>query len=436
MEQEVTFDSLLDRYSVVVERYINFRLLSRFEADDVIQETYYAAYLGYDKLKNKGLFKPWILSIAKNQCNIWLRKKYHSDVISIEEIADIIEEIPDLNTREMEDDEVLEIIKLLPKESAELLTLTMKGYKQSEIAEKLSIPLGTVKSRLHYAKKQFRSMCTSEQITIFEKGRKNMTKKDFTCGFPATMPTIVIKESASPFVEIKCADEAFIIPEIGNKNSEATYRYKDKRLALVSTCYVPKAAVIHGVVGVQVCRDTYNVRAGKLYKNEKIWFSQLTDDYIRDLGTINGACEEDNDIPTTLSTFLEENYDVICNGNDRVHGRPLLIKENPLKIVDDKMYVDGYNIRYTMGMFDLTIGERIFDTVKYINLQNDTTVSECYVDTNGRLIYMRWYESVDYIKDVEWYGEELKQSAMNNPMLIVNDAEYRLVEERISEYAL
>ena len=65
MEQEVTFDDLLDRHRIVVERYINFRLLSRFEADDVIQETYYAAYLGYDKLKNKGLFKPWILSIAK-----------------------------------------------------------------------------------------------------------------------------------------------------------------------------------------------------------------------------------------------------------------------------------------------------------------------------------------------------------------------------------
>ena len=49
---------------------------------------------------------------------------------------------------------------------------------------------------------------------------------------------------------------------------------------------------------------------------------------------------------------------------------------------------------------------------------------------------MRWYESVDGIEQTEWYTDDFKQHIANNPKLIVNDIEYRLVEDRISEYAL
>ncbi len=430
MEQERSFESLLNKHRIVVERYINFRLPNRFDADDVIQETYYAAYIGYAKLRNKDLFKPWILSIARNQCNIWFRKKYGSELISLDAILDIAE------TNTQDSDTAWNVLSSLPKELADILKLTIQGYKQSEMAERLAIPIGTVKSRLHYARKQFRSMCTPEQILMFEKGRKIMPKKDYTCGFPEMMPNLIIKESTRPFFEIKCADEAFIIPKIGNKNAEGTYRYPDKKLAIVSTCYVPKAAIIHEVAGVKVCRDTYNIKAKKLYKNECVWFSQLTDEYIRDLGTIAGDSEADDDFPTTIYTFLEEDYDVIVNGNDRVPGRPLLIKENPPKVVDDKIFIDEYNIRYTMGTFDVTIGERTFETIKFINVQNNTLITENYIDTNGRLVLMRWYESVASIEQTEWYTDELKQSTVDNPKLIVNDIEYRLIEDRISQYAL
>ncbi|MBO5110720.1 MAG: RNA polymerase sigma factor [Clostridia bacterium] len=428
MEQEVSFEALLKKHRIVVERYINFRLPSSFDADDVIQETYYAAYVGYEKLRNKEWFKSWILAIARNQCNLWFRKKYGSEWISIDAIPEIAE------ADAAEDDDAQRILSLIPRESAELLKLTMQGYKQKDIAKRFDIPIGTVKSRLHYARKQFRSMCTPDQILMFEKGRRLMAKKDYTCGFPANMPTLIIKESPRPFFEVKCADESFIVPVIGNKNSEGTYRCG--KLALVSTCYVPKAAMIHEVAGVKVCRDTYNIKAGKLYKNEKIWFTQLTDEYVRDLATIDCDGNEDNDLPTSIYTFLEEDYDVIVNGNDRVHGRPLLIKENPPKMVDGKIYIDEYNIRYTMGTFDVTIGERTFETIKFIRVQNNTNVTENYVDAKGRLVFMRWYESADWIEQTEWYTDELKQSTVNSPKLIVNGIEYRLVEDRISEYAL
>lgn len=430
MNENPSFEELLEKYRVVVERYINFRMPSRFDADDVIGETYYAAYSGIEKLKDKALFKPWILSIARNQCNLWFRKRYGNETISLDSVSDIPTE-----SFEKSDGDVSGILKLLPDDSAEILLLTMNGYKQNEIADRLDIPLGTVKSRLHYAKKQFRSVCTPEEISIFEKGRKRMAKKDYTCGFPADMPQLIIKESSRPFVEIKCADESFIVPKIGNKNSEGSYRYPDKKLALVSTCYVPKAAVVHGVAGVKVCRDTYNVRAGKLYKNEAIWFTQLTDEYIRELGGIANDCEADSDFPTMIYTFLEEDYDVAVNMNDRIHGRPLLIKENPPRIENDEIFIDEYHIRYTMGTFDVTVGNRNFETVKYIIVQG-YAVSENYVDTDGRLVMMRWYESKSSIENTEYYTETFKNTVVKNPSIRVNGIDYFLIEDRISEYAL
>ena len=431
MEKEILFETLLNKHRIAVERYINYRLQSRFDADDVIQETYFAAFVGFENLRSIDLFKPWILSIARNRCNMWLRKKYGCDTVPL----DMLPETAD--TKTAEDDTATELLERLPEENASVLKLTIEGYKQREIAFLLGIPMGTVKSRLHYARKQFRSLCTPEQISMFEKGRKIMAKKDYTCGFPKTMPELVITQSTRPFTPVKCADEAFIIPIIGNKNSEGTYRYPDKGLALVSTCYVPKAALIHEVAGVKVCRDTYNIKAGKLYKNERVWFSQLTDEYIRDLGTISFNTEgDDDDYPTEIHTFLEEDYDVIVNGNDRVHGRPLLIKENPPKVVDGKIFVDENNIRYTMGCFDVTIGERMFETIKFINVQNNNLVTENYVDTAGRLVLMRWYESVDCIEQTEYYTDKFKTAIASNPKMFVNNIEYRLIEDRISEYAL
>ena len=89
MEQDQLFELLLKKHRIIIERYIHYRLPNSHDADDVIQETYYAAIVGFDKLQNKELFKPWILSIAKNQCNLWYRKNYGHSTVSLESISNI-----------------------------------------------------------------------------------------------------------------------------------------------------------------------------------------------------------------------------------------------------------------------------------------------------------------------------------------------------------
>ena len=211
MQQELSFEALLEKHRIAVERYINFRLINRFDADDVIGETYYAAFIGYKNLRDKSLFKSWILSIAKNQCNLWLRKKYGSNLVPLDSVPDISDAEP------TKDHGVLSILSQLPKDYSDLLLLTMQGYRQSEISARLSIPIGTVKSRLYYAKKRFRSMCTPDQLCIFEKGREVMQRKDHTHGFPSEMPALSIQKSSAPFFNVKCEEQWFIIPRIGNE---------------------------------------------------------------------------------------------------------------------------------------------------------------------------------------------------------------------------
>ena len=431
MEQEQSFESLLQKHRIVVERYINYRLPNSFDADDVIQETYLAACLGFDKLKDQKLFKTWILSIAKNQCNLWYRKKYGSSVISTDAIAEIAVNIL------YQDDTLITMLKQLPKESSEILFLTAQGYKQKEIAARLKIPVGTVKSRIFHAKKQFLSICTQDQIRMFEKGRRKMAKHDYTFGFPMTVPHISIEKIPKDFIEIKCLDESFIIPKIGCQNREGMYRYPDGKLAIVSTCRVPKGAMIHDAIGVKICRDTYNLAHKKLYKNEAVWFVQQNDEYYRTLGCI--CCDqegEDDEWMTEIHTFLEDFYGAVTNGNDVVHGRPLLIKENPLTVKNNEYQITEENIRYTMGMFNVTIGSRSFETVGYIIVQSCGVMCENYVDLNGRIVLMRWYESEESIRETEYYDDEFRHSIANNTFVLVNGMKYTLMEDRISEYAL
>ena len=414
MKPKTEFETLLEKHSVAVERYINFRLPTRFDADDVIQETYLAAYSSFSGLEDRELFKPWILSIAKNKCNLWFRKKALTLLVPLDEASDAVS-YGDESAIDAES-----VLQTVPDESAEILRLVIQGYKQSEIAKRLSIPLGTVKSRVHHARKRLQKLYRAEETCIIEKGRKNMNKNN-TCGFPLVCPELKIKASDRQFSEFKFADEAFIIPIVGNRNSEGTYRYPDGKLALVSTCYVPKKASIHGVEGVKVCRDTYNVKQDKLFKNERVWFSQLTDEYIRDLGTICGDAEGDTEFPVEIFTFLEEDYDICVNGNDRVHGRPLTVRENPPRTEDGKIYADEYNVWYTLGAADVTIGENTFEAFKLLRVQGDDLVTESYVTAGGRLLLLRWYESAE---DAE------------GTKVIVNDREYVLTEDRISEYAM
>lgn len=428
MEEKNSFAQLLEKNRIPIERYIHYRIPTPHDAEDVIQETYLAAFRHFSELRSQTLFKQWMLQIAKNQCNLWFRNTHRHSHLSLD-MMDSMEYSFD----SPQGGSVQEILRNLPPESAEILTAYYLGGKsQAEIAHLNGIPLGTVKSRLFHAKKRFRSACPPEIKRQYEKG--DIIMKEKTKGFPLAMPIIKIEKSFDPFFEVKCEDWCFIIPRVGNSCSEGTYRYPDKRLLMVSTCRVPKKAYIHGTEGVKICRDTYNVNTDRFVENEAIWFVQLTETYYRNLAEIK--YDDDDELPTSIYTFLEEDYDVIVNGSDRIHGMPILIKENPVTQSDGRILIQEYNTRYTMGRYHVTIGTKCFDTIKCLVVQKGTLAYENFIDKDGRLILMRWYETKASLENNDAYPASRLACAGQNDAIVINGEAFFHVEDRISEYAL
>ncbi len=426
------FEKLLNENLIPLQRYVNFKIADRHDAEDVIQDVCLAATLKFDTLSNCAFFKAWLIGIAKHKCMDYYRLKAENPNVSLDALSEAAFGAgqPGITEHSIVRDT---LDTLGDKEKQILYLYFFKNLSQEDISKRLSIPIGTVKSRLHYAKNQFRSICTPEQLYIFEKGRKIMQRKAPTHGFPNEMPAISIEKSSVPFFNVKCEEQSFIIPRVGNECAEATYRYPERKLVIVSNCYVPKYCQVHDVRGVKVCRDTYLVSRKKRIKNEKIWFTQLTDKYIRNLGTVfdDGNGEE----PTQVTTFLEESYDVLVNGNDRVFGIPVLIQENAAGETENGYVIAEKNVRYTLGVWNVRIGSRVFETIKCILIQNDSC-EETYIDRNGRVVLLRQYERSGSITSNDDHSDSYLNAIKDNAVISINGNTYIHTEDRISQYVL
>lgn len=427
------FTALLERQGLVIERYVHCRMPTSQDAEDVLQETWLAAYTHLEQQADPAAEKSWLLAIARNQCALWYRKKYRSD--AMQETILLQDQSADSSAGTVF---VRSVLAGLPRETARILQLYyIQGYRQKEIAHRLGIPVGTVKSRLYHARERFRLAGYAIDPSRMQKGKKAMkTENEYTGNFPPEMPPVIITPLTEPYTPVRFPEESFIIPRIGEKNSEGTYRYPAKTLTLVSTCRVPKAACIHEADGVKVVRDTYNVRAGKLYRNENVWFTQMTDEYIRELGCLMNL-DEDDEYPTYITTFLDREFNDIVNAEDPVRGMPLLVRENPPEREENGYRIERYNIRYTLGMFRLTVGERIFRTAGILRVfpgSGYATVS--YVSEEGRLLLLRWYETEESIRGNDNYISCRQEILSGTESFPVNGVRYILVEDRIGETAL
>jgi len=131
----------------------------REAADDLVQETVYKA------LKNKDRFKPgtnlraWLSIILRNNFINGYRKK--SRYTNTDDVTPYIGNKETYKAKndgisKMELDYINEAITELPSNLKEPFMFYYEGYSYEEIAEKFEIPLGTVKSRIHHARKKLK----------------------------------------------------------------------------------------------------------------------------------------------------------------------------------------------------------------------------------------------------------------------------------------
>ena len=126
------------------------------DSADAVSEAVVKAYEGKDTLRNPAYFKTWMVRIVINECYGILRKNRRQFPIaeqlfregsSVEEDCYINAEYLDLYRA---------IQKLREKDKICIVLFYMEGFTIPQIAEILSIPTGTVKSRLNRARKQLK----------------------------------------------------------------------------------------------------------------------------------------------------------------------------------------------------------------------------------------------------------------------------------------
>ena len=150
------FQKLLEKEKVNVERFVRFKVHLKADADDILQEVFITAYKKFNQLKNKDSFKAWIISIARNKCSDYFREKANRLEIPIELLSEKGITASRYGASVIET--VRETLGLLGDKDKQILYLYFwKEMPQSEIAKQLNIPVGTVKSRLHTAKQNFKN---------------------------------------------------------------------------------------------------------------------------------------------------------------------------------------------------------------------------------------------------------------------------------------
>lgn len=152
------FNNLLISNADFLKPFANNLTKDSETAKDLFQETLYKALANQEKYNVGTNIKAWLFTIMRNIfINDYRRKAKHQTIfdntpndflLNYNQSAVFNQAEADLRIKE-----IYEAIHQLPEIFKTPFLLYFDGYKYHEIAEALSEPLGTIKSRIHFARK-------------------------------------------------------------------------------------------------------------------------------------------------------------------------------------------------------------------------------------------------------------------------------------------
>ena len=135
---------------------------NRDDAYDLLQDTTLKALDNEDKYVDNTNFKGWVFTIMRN---IFINN--YRKVVRSATVVDTTEDLYHLNICQesgldtpegsFAENEISSAIQNLADEYRVPFSMYVAGYKYNEISEKMDLPLGTVKSRIFFARKQLQT---------------------------------------------------------------------------------------------------------------------------------------------------------------------------------------------------------------------------------------------------------------------------------------
>jgi len=176
------FEELVRRYERELYNYLRQYLGDAQMAEDAFQTTFLQVHLKCDMFEEGRKVRPWLYTVATNQAIDAQRRNRRHRMVSLdrhygaggeEEFGALVELLdsdmpsPHKQADSAERGEVVrEAIDQLPKTLQQVIMLVYyQGLKYREAAEILSIPVGTVKSRLHAAVHKLNVVLTDTSLS-------------------------------------------------------------------------------------------------------------------------------------------------------------------------------------------------------------------------------------------------------------------------------
>ena len=415
------YEQLCLQHVNVLKRYLFHKISNPSDAEDVLQEILLAAYKGFDGLKHKSAFKGWIIGIASRKCVDYYKAKAKMLEIPLDEISERAVDNRGTETSLMVND----TLNLLRDKDKQILYLFyIRGYNQKDIAAKLSIPLGTVKSRISTAKENFKAAYPHPPQS--QKGENCMSTKNKN--FPKFMPELVIEKSKESPFSIRCEEVPgwLIIPRVGEKASFAFYDDPDKNLTGIISMECIREAVVHGVPCVQV--EVEDDEGGLISKQTK--FMRLSDTHVSYVAEMS---IRDNQF--YFGSFMDdewlERYEV---GENNI-GREIYQEAKGIAVLNADGAISTSKDECTdiIGRYTVKIGSRTFDTVALVDIC-DGIMCIYYMDKNGRTIIDRRYNRFNWKE--ERYKALWTEKLPNSEQIVVNGEIYVHWYDCLGDYSL
>ncbi|MDA0637662.1 RNA polymerase sigma factor [Nonomuraea sp. MCN248] len=157
------FSTLFDRHAPALHRYVTRRLGDSL-ADDLVAETFLAAFRRRDRYDLRHAdARPWLYGMAANLIGKHRRTEIRSyQALARTGVDDVVESYADrvdarVSASAAQRDLARALAELSPDERDVLLMTAWADLGYEEVAQALGIPVGTVRSRLHRARKKTRA---------------------------------------------------------------------------------------------------------------------------------------------------------------------------------------------------------------------------------------------------------------------------------------
>ena len=428
----IDFETLVTANLPPLERFVKFRVGNHPDAEDLLQEVLAAAYRNRDTVSSEAAFKPWILGIARNKCNDYFRAKAKRMEIPLESLDEtaLTVGLHGVTAKTV----VSETLEALGDTDRQILYLSyFKDLPQAEIATRLGIPVGTVKSRLFHAKQQFKALYHEKPKgeTVMKNNRKFM---------PEFIPDYQIKEvEGEPFAV--CWEELmgwFIVPKPGETCSWAMYDFPKRKRTEQCDLEVTGRAEVHGIEGVEIEAVEYDPmdcnRIDGADVAKRRFVAQLTDTHCRYLA----ECHEEDGVKK-LYTFLDgdgflENWGFgkdNCGNETHIAPKGVIRKQgSAVTTAKEPFMLD------VVGRYEVQINGKTYDTICVIDAgaYEEGVLTEQYLDRNGRTVLWRRFNRNDWMQ--ESYKRLWTELLPENERITVDGETYVHWYDCITDYIL